>query len=98
VTSRTSALLVADVVLGATVLVLWRALHDAAEGLQHMSNVYADHRCADVKVTAELHRVPLSPSFERYTYVAGEPLVQPPPMADPVIAKSPITLGRGTRV
>jgi hypothetical protein len=98
---RTATFVAAALIVTGSEWVLWQALRDATNGLHHMARVYADHRCADVTVTAELHRVPSSPSFElteHYEYVAGAPLVQPPPMADPVIAKSPITLGRGTRV
>jgi hypothetical protein len=60
-----------------------------------MARVYADHRCADVTVTAEMHRVRPSPLrlTDSYEYVPGKPLVQPPPMGDPAQARNPITLG-----
>jgi hypothetical protein len=77
-------------------LVIWAAFRDAVNGMQHMSNVIADHRCAaDVTVTAELHRVPSSPiSYDHYHhYVPGEPLVQPALMTDPALARNPHTLG-----
>jgi hypothetical protein len=92
-TSCSVALIVAET---GTLLVLWQAFRDATHAVQHMANVYADHHCAaDVTVTAEVHRVSSSlPSLDRYEYVAGEPLVQPPPMQDPAIARNPYTLGR----
>jgi hypothetical protein len=31
--------------------------------------------------------------YDRYEYVPGRPLVQPPPMGDPAQARNPITLG-----
>jgi hypothetical protein len=92
---RTSYLVAFTLAETGALLVMWQAFRDAAEGLQQMANTYANHRCApEVTVTAELHRVPLSPSFDYYPYVAGEPLVQPPPMADEALARSPHTLGR----
>jgi hypothetical protein len=93
-TSCSVALIVAET---GTLLVLWQAFRDATHAVQHMARVYADHRCADVTVTAEVHRVPSLPSFElteRYEYVPNKPLVQPPPMQDPAIARNPYTLGR----
>jgi hypothetical protein len=63
--------------------VIWQALRDATHGMQHMSNVIADHRCAEVSLADNDH----------YPYVPGAPLVQPAPMADPAIARNPHTLG-----
>jgi hypothetical protein len=91
---RTATFVAAALVVTGSEWVLWQALRDATNGLHHMARVYAEHRCADVTVTAELHRVPSLPSLDRYEYVAGEPLVQPPPMADEALARNPHTLGR----
>lgn len=88
-TGRKALLLGAALVVTGSELVLWRALHDATESLQRMARIYADHRCS------QLHtRRPDFAAFEMYEYTPWEPLVQPPPMADPAIARSPITLGR----
>lgn len=84
--------LVADALLVGAVIVLWRAVHDAAEGLQHMARTYADHRCSDVvTVTAELRPPSMRQQRVDWHYVAGERLVQPAPMTDPALARSPYT-------
>jgi hypothetical protein len=82
---RTSCVLALTLAETGALLVIWQAFRDATHGMQHMSNVIADHRC----------RPPSSPiDNEHYPYVAGAPLVQPAPMADPAIARNPHTLGR----
>jgi hypothetical protein len=90
---RTTCFLAAALVVTGSEWVLWQALRDATNGLHHMARVYADHRCADLTVTAEIQHVPPLPSYDRYEYVPGRPLVQPPPMGDPAQARNPITLG-----
>jgi hypothetical protein len=87
VTSRTAFLLGAFVVATVGDLVLYRHVRVSAEINQDLSTRLATHRCP----------APVRPDFattELYEYVPGAPLVQPPPMRDPAIAKSPITLGR----
>lgn len=88
-TGRNAFLLAAALTAATVDVVLWRALHDATEGLQHMARIQADHRCPAASYLLR------APEVERdlYEYVPGKPLVQPPPMADPAQVRSPITLG-----
>lgn len=89
-TGRNAFLLGAALVVASSELVLWRALHDATEGLQHMARTYADHRCS---AGSYLLRPP-EVERELYEYVPGRRLVQPAPMADPALAHSAHSLGR----
>lgn len=82
---RTSYFVAVAMAETAALLVMWQAFRDATHGLQHMANVYADHRCADVVVTAEIGPVPSLPVLDVYRYVPGAPLVQPVPMTDPAL-------------
>jgi hypothetical protein len=70
---RTATFVAAALVVTGSEWVLWQALRDATNGLHHMARVYAEHRCADVTVTAELHRVRRCRLWtDRYEYVACE--------------------------